>query len=184
MAINPAEVTMRDINFEDLDPLATYWCESTEEFWAERGVDIAKFGSKLNFIQTQTQSLQENGDLVRVAVIEYRGQAIGVHTLTELILGESAVFHAHIWHAEFRGLGIGVISYVKALDFFMRKLKLKKIIFKTPLINLGALRIKKKLGLEPLANVVFFSPLLFCPLQARLYEVDQQLVSQLLAKIE
>ena len=102
-----------------------------------------------------------------------------MHTLTDLVENENAVFHAHIWDEENRKLGIGFYSYLKAADFCMVKLNLKKIIFKTPKISSGANRIKEKLGIPCLGETLFESPVQFTPLEANLYELDRDLLNKL-----
>lgn len=116
-------------------------------------------------------------------MITYNDKAIGIHGVTHVIDGESAIMHAHIWYPEYRQKGIAYFSYPLAMDFFMIKLDLKKIIFKTPKINIGANKVKQKLQIPYLGDTVFDGPVLLKPLAANLYEVDRVLLKQLLKKI-
>ena len=64
----------------------------------------------------------------------------------------------------------------------MRKLNLKKIIFKTPIINIGANKVKEKLGIPKIGETLFESPILFAPLEANLYELDREMLKKLKEK--
>ena len=47
-----------------------------------------------------------------------------------------------------RRKGIAMITYPKAGRIFMERFDLKRILFKTPLQNIGAIRVKEKLGIR------------------------------------
>ncbi len=181
-AVRSQEVEIRDFRRKDIPALVQYWTENSAEFWRARGVDPTKLMARDEFIAKYESIFAEVGDVKGVAVIVFRGLSIGVHTLTSLIEGESAIFHAHIWSEEHRGQGIGVFSYLKASEFFMKKLSLKKIVFKTPKLNQAANRIKEKIGIPKLGDIIFDAPILINPLDSNLYEIDINLLSQLKLK--
>ncbi len=173
----PADIDVRNFTHRDIEPLVKYWTENSEEFWRARGVDKAKLKPKDEFTAVYEKALLEKDDIRNAAVIVFRGDPIGVHALTDIVENESAIFHAHIWYENYRGLGIGVFSYLKASEFFMKKLNLKKIIFKTPKINKSANRIKEKIGIPCLGDTIFEAPILIEPLKANLYEIDEKILS-------
>ena len=176
------DILIRAFQKEDIEPLVGYWTGNSEEFWRIRGIDKLKLKSRSDFISVYEKAFRETGEVQGLATILYRGQSIGIHSLTDIIEHESAVFHAHIWSEVHRGLGIGVFSYLKAADFFIEKLKLKKIIFKTPKLNLAANRVKEKIGITCIGDTVFESPVLIAPLSANLYELDKVLLEKLKVK--
>ena len=176
------DVTIRDFLPEDIIPMVNYWTQNSAEFWKVRGVDKEKLNTEGEFTERYKNAFLNNGGVKTIAVIQFFGKAIGVHSLTDLIENESAVFHAHIWDEENRKRGIGFYSYLKATEYFMVKLNLKKIIFKTPIINIGANRIKEKLGIPKIGDTIFESPILFLPLEANLYEFDRDMLKKLKEK--
>ena len=176
------DVTIRDFLPEDIIPMVKYWTQSSAEFWKVRGVAKDKLNTEGEFTERYKNAFLNNGGVKTIAVIQFFGKAIGVHSLTDLIENESAVFHAHIWDEENRKRGIGFYSYLKAAEYFMYKLNLKKIIFKTPIINIGANRIKKKLGIPKIGETIFESPILFAPLEANLYELNLELLEKIKKK--
>jgi RimJ/RimL family protein N-acetyltransferase len=181
-SISPDDIVIRNFQPEDIVPLVDYWTGNSEEFWRVRGIDTSKIKPRSEFIALYEKAFQERGDLKNFATIVFRGIAIGVHGIAEVVENESGVFHAHIWNDAHRGQGIGIFSYLKAADFFMKKFALKKIIFKTPKINISANRVKQKIGIPCLGDTIFESPILIKPLEANLYELDETLLTQLKRK--
>ena len=84
----------------------------------------------------------------RFLTITYKDKAIGSHTLSPLEEGDYGVFHAHIWKQEMRGKGIARITYPIACQIFMERFGLKRILFKTPIQNIAAIRVKERLGIR------------------------------------
>jgi RimJ/RimL family protein N-acetyltransferase len=132
MPIQPGDLRIRALEPCDIPRVVDYWTGNSAEFWRMRGVDKAKLSSHDEFVSGYERMFREGGKVPGTAVILLRGEPVGLHTLTDIVEGESAVFHAHIWSEELRGLGLGVYSYLKAAEFFFTTLKLKKILFKTP----------------------------------------------------
>jgi hypothetical protein len=179
--VTAKEVSVRAFQEEDILPLVEYWTGNSEEFWRQRGVDPAKLSSRETFITGYQKAFKEKGGVSTVVTILLQGKAVGVHTLTDLIPKESAVFHAHIWKEENRHRGVGIYSYLKGSEFFLKNLSLKKILFKTPKLNMAAHRIKEKIGIPPLGDTLFDAPILLSPLPATLYELSLEQI-QILKK--
>lgn len=176
------DISVRNFTFDDIVPLADYWSSNSADFWAERGVDASKLKAKDELVSIYTEKLNTDGDIPGFCVITHNNKAIGIHGVTHVVGDESAIMHAHIWYAEYRKKGIAYFSYPLAMDFFMKKLNLKKIIFKTPKINVGANKVKQKLQIPCLGETIFDGPVLLKPLDANLYEVDRVLLDQILAR--
>ena len=176
-------VTIRDFYPSDFESLANYWTLKSSKYWLNLGIDKSKMKSKDQFLNFFNEKYQQHQDVPTVCVIEFEGKPIGVHTVSDLVDHESAVMHAHIFDVEFQKRKIARYSYPKAIDHFLKKLNVKKIIFKTPKINIGANKVKQNLGIPCLGDTVFDSPLAIALLPANLYEVDRLLANQLLKRI-
>lgn len=176
-------ITVRNALPTDFEIIANYWTGNSEEYWKALGVDRSKISTKEEFLNRFAKTYSEVHDLPMVCIICDDGVPVGLHSVTHPIEYESAVMHAHIFSSTNRKKGISYYSYPQAIDLFIKKLNLKKIVFKTPKINIGANKAKLKLGIHCLGETVFDAPILFKPLEANLYEVDCQFVAQLLKKI-
>ncbi len=177
------DISVRNFAFEDIAPTVSYMTENSSEYWLERGVDLAKMKPKKEFLEHYRAKLESLGDIPSNCTIAYKGQAIGLHSLSHVAQYDHAIMHAHIWSAELRNKGVGYYSYPLAMDFFMKKFNFKKIVFKTPKINIAANKIKEKLQIPCLGDTVFEAEVLIKPLEANLYEVDRTLLDQLLTRI-
>ena len=183
MKITSEQIAIRNFLPNDFSALADYWTNKSAEYWASLGVDKSKMKSREQFLDFFNETYAKLGDVPTVGVIELSGKAIGVHTLTELKEGVSAVMHSHIFEPEFQRKGISFFSYPKAMKHFFNKFKLEKILFKTPKLNVGANKAKQKLGIPILGETTFESPISLGVIPAYLYEVDLELVEKLLQKI-
>lgn len=178
------DISVRNFAFDDIAPTVSYLTENSSEYWLKRGVDLAKIKPKKEFLEHYTEKLVSDGDIPSNCTIAYKGQAIGLHSLSHIAHHDHAIMHAHIWSPEHRRKGIGYYSYPLAMDFFMKKFNFKKIIFKTPKINIAANKIKEKLQIPCLGDTIFEASVLIVPLEANLYEVDRTLLDQLLTRIQ
>jgi len=123
--------------------------------------------------------LENGGAPIPVFTIFYRGERVGFHTSTHHIPNESITMHAHLVRADLRGKGIGLVSYVLAIEKFFQEFKLARVIFKTPVQNLAPMRIKEKLGIKPIAEEIIDWPALVEPLQTKVFHVTPDQVPKL-----
>ncbi len=166
------DILVRKFTPEDITTVVDYFHGLSYEFLESLGIDKSKFFTRDQFIDHFNQIFRAKGNVFSFVIIELNGRCIGHHNVSDIRANEDGIFHSQIWYPELRGRGIGVISYIKACDYFMKHLELKKIVFKTPKINQAAKRLKEKLGLPILCETTYDSPLFFKPLVCYQYEVD------------
>lgn len=173
MALKSNEnISIRELLQSDIELICNYWFGQSSSYWTDLGVDISRLGTRENYsAKMNTDFIKSNG-IQEIAIILLNGEPIGHHSLTHHIENESAIFHTHIWSSAHRKQGIATISYPKACCYFFQTLRLKKIIFKTPKINIGANRLKEKLGIKKIFETIYDGPLLLRPLEANLYEIN------------
>lgn len=169
--IKISDVNIDKLKSEDIDPIVSYWYDTPKEFWLQRGVEL-KFRHSRDEMGEKLKSLIDEG-VTTHCVVDFKGHRIGMHTLTH-IESERAIMHAHYWDPSFRGQGIGPISYVKAIEWFIDKNNFQSLIFQTPKANSAANRVKEKLGIPVLKEVVFDGPVLVQPVPAWQSEVRKE----------
>jgi RimJ/RimL family protein N-acetyltransferase len=149
--MNSSLVSLRDLARTDIPQILSYWYESPAEYIEAMGVDLTKLSPRADFERALTNKCIESETAaksnINALVIEYMGKAIGFHTINPVKPCDSGVFHAHIWNSEMRGRGLGMQTYPKACRTFFERFDLQRILFKTPIQNVGAIRIKEKLGI-------------------------------------
>ena len=107
-------------------------------------------------------------------IIEIDGLVIGTHGITDIKANESAVMHAHIFDANFRRAGVCSFTYPRAALVFMDQFNLPKIVFKTPLQNVGAQRVKEKLGITCIGQELIENPNIIEGTMAKVYELGRE----------
>lgn len=175
----PREVAVRPFTPRDVSAFADYIFRSPLAFRRGLGLRPTRRGQEAGFRARWAEWLRkpraERGKPKSLAIV-YQGRRVGAHTLTDLLAGNSAVMHAHIFSPRDRGLGIGRLSYVLAMRRFMRDHRLKEIRFQSPLHNPAPLRVKEALGLRPRGLGVIESPVVRPGLKVRLYRADRKAV--------
>jgi len=145
-------VTVRDLSEEDVNEVTEYWYHSPPGFIEAMGIDPKKLLPEPEFARYLIEKCTANKLLaaskLNTLTITYKGKAIGSHTIDPLVEGDHGIFHAHIWNPEMRRKGIAMITYPKACWIFMERFDLKRILFKTPMQNIGPIRVKEKLGIR------------------------------------
>jgi RimJ/RimL family protein N-acetyltransferase len=147
-----SSVSVRDISENEIPSIIDYWFHSPVGFLESMGVDPLKMPREVemraSLYDKITANLQLGESKINAMAILFNGKAIGFHTLNPIVEGDYAIFHAHIWDASARGLGIATQSYPKACQTFIERFNLNRILFKTPAQNKAAIKVKEKLGIR------------------------------------
>lgn len=180
------DIQVREFKHSDIELILEYRQKTPVEFWRSIGVNHLNMLSTEQFKQKYEGILNNDQNLDRflLCIITYKNNPIGMHSISHHIAEKEGIMHAHIWLPELRGRGFGVFSYPKAMQFFMNNLNLNKIVFKTPKINISANRIKEKLGIKCLGEVLFDHAILIKPLESFLYEVDKKDLDCILQRLK
>lgn len=145
-------IAVRDAQLSDCPLLLNYWYHSPPGFIEAMGVDLKKMPKESEMEENFKSRILKNELLesskLSALVITYDQKPIGIHSINPLFENDYGIFHAHIWDREFRGKGVGLISYQMACRVFMERFHLTKILFKTPIQNTGAIRVKEKIGIR------------------------------------
>jgi RimJ/RimL family protein N-acetyltransferase len=181
------EVEVRDLALADLDAYVEYWHRPGNPALSALGIDPRKVYPAKKMREMLALNIAGNAALaasqMSTLAIVYAGAAVGVHELTHLVAGDSAVMHAHIWDGAQRGRGIGLISYVKAMRLYFERFGLATIRFETPKVNAAANRIKDKLGLRRVGRGTFDLPILAGAVETDSYVVTRAELSRILAEV-
>jgi RimJ/RimL family protein N-acetyltransferase len=175
MKLDPMSISIRDLAEEDIPHVLKYWFHSPLGFVESMGVDTAKLSTELEMEKRLKEKCKANHLLgqskLNALAILYRGQAIGFHTLFPIAEGDFGIFHAHIWKPEMRKCGVGMSSYPLACRIFMERFNLKRILFKTPIQNIGAIRVKEKLGIRNIGEEIIEFGIIKAGTRAKVFEL-------------
>lgn len=163
-----------------------YWYRSPKHFLESMGIDPAKMKPEDEYVKVLTQTILESeksdGSKLALLAVVLDGKVVGTHSVSELTEGASAVFHAHFWHPEARGIGLGTYTYPRAAKIFIDRFHLTQIIFKTPAQNVAANRIKQKLGLPVCGEEPVTYDFMLPNVMAKVYRLSHQQLAVLLAQ--
>lgn len=142
------ELSVREISFADIDPLVSYWTHASRDFLLGMGADPDKIPDGATWrTRLEQQIAQDYPDKQAYATIWLiNGQASGHCNVNNIIYGEEAYMHLHVWKPENRQKGAGVALVKGSLPFFFRHLRLKKLYCEPYSLNPGPNKTLERAG--------------------------------------
>ena len=151
-SVDAGRVAVRDLSESDVPMVLRYWFDSPRSYLESLAVDPEKLPRRREMERVLLEKIAANAarpvSALSALAILLDGEAVGFHTISPLVEGGHGVFHAHICREDLRGRGLAAASYPKACRVFADRFRLERILFKTPVQNLAALRVKEKLGIR------------------------------------
>lgn len=143
-------ISVREGTYNDIELIADYWLGSTKEYLHSMGADIEKLPSRQGFSDMLTKQidLSYNQKVAYVLIWLMDGQPIGHTNVNDIIYGQSAYMHLHLWVGESRKRGIGTILVKEALPYFFENLELKELFCQPYALNEAPNKTLKKVGFE------------------------------------
>lgn len=182
--VRPSDITASDLELSDIEHILVYWYGSPPEYLHTLGVAPEKLPSRHKMAEMLARKVAHERARPTILTVKIKGVSIGLHELTHIEPGVSAVMHAHIWRLEDRGRGIGAVSYVKAMERFFAAHGFQRIVFETPTANVAANRIKRVLGIAPVGNGTIYLPIMTRPLATTRYQVERVDLPRIAARVE
>src|SRR5262249_17052093 len=182
--IRPSDITVSALEHADIVHILDYWYGASPEYLHALGVVPEKLPKRSTMAEMLARKVEHESARPTILTIKLRGASIGVHELTHIEPGVSAVMHAHIWRAQDRGRGIGVISYVRAMERFFAAHGFQRIVCETPTANSAANRIKQSLGIVPSGRGTIYLPIMSKPVETTRYEVERAALPAIAARAE
>lgn len=143
-------LTVREIQYSDIEPLSDYWFKSDPDFLSRMGVDLSKMPTreewKQMLIEQISQSYEEKKSYCIMWLLD--GEPVGHSNLNRIVFGEEAFMHLHIWKAVNRTKGMGSQFVKVTLPYFFQNMKLKKICCEPYALNPAPNKTMEKLGFE------------------------------------
>lgn len=176
-----ATVTVRDLAANDVPRVLDYWFRSPPGAVAAMGADPHKMPTEEALASSLRQKLDDEAvrrsaglpSQLNALVVCVDGVGVGFHTINPLVPGKDGVFHAHVWDRGLRGRGIGRQSYPLACRVFVERFDLQRVLFKTPVQNVAAIRVKERLGIRCLGDEVIGFGLIKDGTRARVFELTR-----------
>jgi RimJ/RimL family protein N-acetyltransferase len=166
----PDQISIRDFAPLDLPGFMDYWYRSAPGYLESLGIDPRTVLAE-SVLLANWLALCSSGEPMPALTILVKGKAAGIYLLSEVVAGESAVFHAHVWESSLRHKGIATESAPKAFKVFFERFRLKRLVFKVPAQNGAALRVLGKLGIRSTGEGAMEAGLYRKGLPSKLFEL-------------
>ncbi|MCH9660378.1 MAG: GNAT family N-acetyltransferase [Bacteroidetes bacterium] len=145
---NSSNITLREMQLQDIDLLVAYWLESNPEFLIGMGVDLDKLPTERKLREAFTNQI--NCPIPHkqsyALIWELDGKPIGHSNVNQIEFGKQATMHLHVWTSTHRKKGMGSQLVMKSLPFYFEKLKIETLICEPYALNPAPNNTLKKVG--------------------------------------
>src|SRR5581483_5610699 len=117
-------ISVREITKQDIEPLADYWYKATPEFLISMGVDISKMFEREKLVENLEKQITQKYDEKQAYCIIWLldGEPVGHNNVNDIVFGERANMHLHMWKLGERKRGLGPEFIKLALPYFFENL--------------------------------------------------------------
>ena len=141
-------LSVREITTDDIEPLTNYWQTAGDAFLTGMGCDVCKMPTKEQshtMLSEQIKTpIEKKQSYCTIWLADVK--AIGHSNINQIIFGESAYMHLHLWISDKRKKGMGIELVKKSMALFFEKAKLKKIYCEPYSLNPAPNKLLEKLG--------------------------------------
>lgn len=129
--------TVREMKKADINLIADYFLECSPEFLMALGVDINKLPGKKEWSTIiSNDAVKPVGSKKLYYVIwEINDIPVGHSNINNIIFGEEAYMHLHMWHSHNRNKGDGSYFIKKFIYYYFQKFKLQKLFCQRNALN-------------------------------------------------
>jgi RimJ/RimL family protein N-acetyltransferase len=143
-------LSVREITEQDIELLADYWFTADDAFLLGMGVDLAKMPTREAFTKRLGEQIgtpyKERKAYCIIWLLE--GKPLGHNNVNEIVFGQKAHVHLHMWKADVRQKGLGPQFMKMALPFYFENLKLKVLYCEPSATNPAPNKALPKVGFE------------------------------------
>jgi RimJ/RimL family protein N-acetyltransferase len=122
-------LSVRALEVQDIPLIANYWLEANPAYLRSLGADPEKIPDQDSWTAMLSEQLrqpvEQKGSYCVIWLVD--GQPAGHSNVNNIVFGESAYMHLHLWRPDLRHKGLGVRFVQRSLPWFFKHLQLKKI---------------------------------------------------------
>jgi RimJ/RimL family protein N-acetyltransferase len=123
------QLTVRELQQKDIEPLTRYWLSASPEFLTGMGVDLQKMPRPEEWSMMLNEQLNTPlKDKKAYAIIWLEnGIPVGHSNISKIKFGEEAFMHLHLWDNASRKKGNGTAFVKLTLPYYFENYQLKKL---------------------------------------------------------
>ena len=142
------KLSVRPLQTEDIDLLADYWLNSSDDHLIKMGVDLSKIPKRSDLVNNLTHQInkpiQEKQSYALIWLLNNR--PIGHCNVNQIQYGAQAFMHLHLWESPKRQKGLGTQLLKQSLPYFFKDLKLKQLFCEPYALNPAPNKTLEKIG--------------------------------------
>ncbi|MBL4663565.1 MAG: GNAT family N-acetyltransferase, partial [Flavobacteriaceae bacterium] len=141
---------VRPMEIQDIEILADYWLLSNPRHLVAMGVDLSKLPKRSELVTALREQLELPIDRKQsyALIWEENGTQIGHTNINQIIFGQQAYMHLHLWSNSNRQKGLGQKLVRRSLPFFFEHFDLQNLYCEPYVLNPAPNRTLQKLGFE------------------------------------
>jgi len=149
-------LSVREIKKEDIEPIVEYWFGAKVQFLLGMGVDISKMPKRQEFTNMLKDQLKqkyhEKQSYCTIWLLNEK--AIGHCNVNNIVFGQEACMHLHLWNTETRQKGMGTDLVKLSLGYFFDNLLLEKLYSEPYALNPAPNKTLERVGFKFIKNYV------------------------------
>lgn len=172
----------RELKAEDIPLIAGYWASLTSSDIKRMYIDETKLSSKEE-LSARLVKLLDIPPAERPAdplIWEVNGKAVGMTNLNNIVRGEEASIHLHVFDAQNRGKGYGRRLFMLSVQKYLERHQLKKVVCEPAATNPPPNRMMQALGVPVVQSYLTKTPSVICfEHEVNRYEFDEALADRI-----
>ncbi len=143
-------LSIRHAKKSDFTNILDYFLTADEDLLLAMGVDVKKLPSKEEWLGVLIEEFEKSTDKRSLFYViwEQATKAIGHSNINQIVYGEEAHFHLHLWNSATREKGMGLAFIKMTIPIYFKVFKLKKLYCEPYAFNPAPNKILEKLGFE------------------------------------
>lgn len=141
-------LSVQELQEKDVDHILKYWLYNEDEHLIKMGVDLKKLPEEQQLRKMLHHQIhlpyEEKKSLCMIWFLDE--QAVGHCNVNQIIFGQSAFMHLHLWDAPNRKKGIGSQLVRLSLPYFFKHLQLKELFSEPYALNPAPNKTLARLG--------------------------------------
>lgn len=126
---NNKSLSVREMQYGDIELIANYWQEAEPKFLVSLGVDLDRRVTRegLHRVLTEQMNIPLHEKMSYTLIWELDGKQVGHSNINKIEFGKKAFIHFHLWQFENRQKGLGTEFVIKSLPYFFNNFNLKQL---------------------------------------------------------
>ena len=143
-------LSIREMNSDDLEIFINYWLNATPEFLTKMGVDVSKRPNREQLYELVTSQFKVPVESKKNYFLTWliNNEPVGCSNINQIELGKQAFIHLHLWETENRQKGLGFEFIKMSIPYYFDSFNLQYLFCEPYALNLAPNRTVEKLGFQ------------------------------------